>query len=266
MAYTPSRNTGVPEIGRRDLIQGIGTAVVAAPVFARAGEQPAAPAGQAASGAQAGTKAPETGPYMLPDLPYGPNALEPYIDEQTMKIHHGKHHAAYVKNLNTAVASHPELGSKSVEDLLSKTDAIPTDIRQAVINNGGGHANHSLFWTIMASPGKGGGGEPEGELAAAITSTFGDLAKFKETFGKAAISRFGSGWAWLVVDTEHRLQVYSTANQDSPLSHGHKPILTLDVWEHAYYLKYQNRRPEYVDAWWNVVNWRAVAERFALAK
>jgi Fe-Mn family superoxide dismutase len=204
--------------------------------------------------------------HVLPDLPYDYAALEPYIDEQTMRLHHDKHHAAYVNNLNTALENHADLAGKRIEDLLAKPDALPADIRQTVINNGGGHANHSLFWTIMAPPGKGGGSEPGGELAAAITSTFGDFAKFKETLSKAAITRFGSGWGWLVVDDKHKLQVYSTANQDSPIMQGHKPILGLDIWEHAYYLKYQNRRPEYVAAWWNVVNWRQVAERFAQAR
>ncbi|HPD32593.1 MAG TPA: superoxide dismutase [Phycisphaerae bacterium] len=203
--------------------------------------------------------------HVLPDLPYDFAALEPYIDEQTMRLHHGKHHAAYVNNLNGALAAYPELAAKTIEHLLTKIDAVPADIRQTVINNGGGHANHDLFWTIMAPPGKGGGGEPAGKLAEAIQSTFGGFAKLKETLNKAATSRFGSGWAWLVVDDKRKLQVYSTANQDSPLMQGHTPILGLDVWEHAYYLKYQNRRPDYIDAWWNVVKWPAVAERFAKA-
>jgi len=201
--------------------------------------------------------------FTLPDLPYGFNALEPYIDEQTMRIHHGKHHAAYITNVNKALEPHPELAARTVEDLLAGIDRVPQDIRQTVINNGGGHANHALFWTLMAPAGKGGGGEPTGALAEAIRSTFGDLAKFKETFNKNAISRFGSGWSWLVVDGSGKLQAYSTANQDSPIMQGHRPILGLDVWEHAYYLKYQNRRPEYVEAWWNVVNWARVAELFA---
>ncbi|MGQ9651083.1 MAG: superoxide dismutase [Phycisphaerae bacterium] len=203
--------------------------------------------------------------HVLPNLPYDFAALEPYIDEQTMRLHHGKHHAAYVNNLNNALANYPELAAKTIEDLLAKINAVPADIRQTVINNGGGHANHALFWTIMAPAGKGGGGEPGGKLAEAIQSTFGGFDKLKETLNKAAITRFGSGWAWLVVDDKGKLQVYSTANQDSPLMQGHTPILGLDVWEHAYYLKYQNRRPEYIDAWWNVVKWPAVAERFAKA-
>ncbi len=198
--------------------------------------------------------------HVLPDLPYDFAALEPFIDEQTMRLHHGKHHAAYVNNLNNALANHPQLAGKSIEDLLAKVDAVPADIRQTVINNGGGHANHTLFWSIMAPAGKGGGGQPTGELAKAIESTFGGFAKLKESLNKAATTRFGSGWAWLVVDDKHKLQVYSTANQDSPIMQGHRPILGLDVWEHAYYLKYQNRRPEYIDAWWNVVKWPAVGE------
>ncbi len=204
--------------------------------------------------------------YTLPDLPYGYAALEPYIDEETMHIHHDKHHGAYVNNLNAALNGHPELVTKDVDDLLRKIDSVPSDIRQAAINNGGGHANHSLFWTIMAPPGKGGGGEPTGELLSAINSTFGDFAKFKELLSKAAITRFGSGWGWLIVDKDHKLQVSSTSNQDSPLSQGNTPILCVDVWEHAYYLKYQNRRPEYVEAWWHVVNWKGVAERYAKVK
>ena len=204
--------------------------------------------------------------HALPDLPYGFDALQPYVDEQTMRLHHGKHHAAYVNNLNAALAGHPQLAALSIEELLGRIKTVPAEIRQTVINNGGGHANHTLFWQIMAPPGKGGGGEPGGELAAAIQKTFGDFAKFKDTFGKAAATRFGSGWVWLVVDDKGKLQIYSTANQDSPIMQGHTPILGLDVWEHAYYLKYQNRRPEYVEAWWNVVNWREVSERFAKAK
>lgn len=203
--------------------------------------------------------------HVLPDLPYDFAALEPYIDEQTMRLHHGKHHAAYVNNLNNALTNYPELAAKTIEDLLAKIDVVPADIRQTVINNGGGHANHALFWTIMAPSGKGGGGEPDGKLAEAIQSTFGGFAKLKEILNKAATTRFGSGWAWLVLDDKGKLQVYSTANQDSPLMQGHTPILGLDVWEHAYYLKYQNRRPEYIDAWWNVVKWPAVTERFAKA-
>jgi Fe-Mn family superoxide dismutase len=204
--------------------------------------------------------------YTLPDLPYDFSALEPYVDEQTMRLHHGKHHQAYITKANDALAPHAELAAQPVEKLLANIEAVPSDIRQGVINNAGGHANHSLFWTIMAPASGGGGGEPTGELASAIKSTFGDFASFKQSFAKAALTRFGSGWAWLGFDGAGKLHVGSTANQDSPIMQGHKPILGLDVWEHAYYLKYQNRRPEYVEAWWNVVNWSAVAERFAQCK
>jgi len=201
--------------------------------------------------------------YALPDLPYDYNALEPYIDEQTMRIHHDKHHNTYVTNLNKAVEGYPDLAAKRIDDLLANLEIIPGDVRLAIRNHGGGHANHALFWTCMASPGNGGGGEPTGELAQAIESSFGNFATFKETFIKAATTQFGSGWAWLSLDQHGKLHVGSTGNQDTPLSHDHKPLLCLDVWEHAYYLKYQNRRPEFVAAWWNVVNWPAVAERYA---
>jgi superoxide dismutase, Fe-Mn family len=199
-------------------------------------------------------------PFELPPLPYGFDALEPHIDTQTMQIHHGKHHATYVNNLNNALQSAPDLANKSLEELLADNcAAVPESIRTAVRNNGGGHANHSLFWQIM---GPGGGGTPGGALGDAINSTFGGFDKFKAAFEDAAIKRFGSGWAWLV-KTSSGLAVYSTANQDSPLMEGKTPILGLDVWEHAYYLKYQNRRPEYVGNWWNTVNWTEVAKRFA---
>ncbi len=201
--------------------------------------------------------------HELPPLPYDYNALEPHIDEQTMRIHHDKHHAAYVNNLNAALEGHPDLAALSIEELLRGIDRVPEAIRTAVRNNGGGHANHTLFWEIMKP---GGSKEPTGELAAAINQTFGSFEKFKEEFSKAAIGRFGSGWAWLVVDAQGGLKVYSTANQDSPLMQGDTPILGLDVWEHAYYLKYQNRRPDYVQAWWNVVNWDEVARRYAAAR
>ena len=199
--------------------------------------------------------------HELPDLPYDFNALAPHIDEQTMRIHHGKHHAAYVAKLNGALEAHPDLQGKSVEELIGDLDALPEGIRTAVRNNGGGHANHSLFWSVMG-PGK--GGEPGGDLGAAIDATFGSLDGFKEEFAKAGATRFGSGWAWLVVDGGN-LAVTSTANQDSPLMEGKTPILGLDVWEHAYYLNYQNRRPDYIAAFWNVVDWDAVAARFAAA-
>jgi superoxide dismutase, Fe-Mn family len=198
-------------------------------------------------------------PYVLPPLPYAFDALEPHIDARTMEIHHGKHHQAYVTNLNGALEAHPDLLKKPVEELVASLNTLPEAVRTAVRNNGGGHANHSLFWTIMG-PGK--GGEPGGALGKAIAAAFGDFAAFKDTFSKAAMGRFGSGWAWLVSDKSGKLQVVSTANQDSPLTDGAKPILTLDVWEHAYYLNYQNRRADYVAAWWNVVNWDNVAGRF----
>ncbi len=196
--------------------------------------------------------------HELPKLPYGYDALEPYIDAKTMEIHHSKHHQAYVNKLNEALSKHPELAEKPLAELLADLSAVPEDIRTAVRNNGGGHLNHSVFWTLMAPPAQGGGGEPQVELAAVIASAFGDFVKFKEGFSLAATGRFGSGWAWLVLGGDGKLAITSTANQDSPLSDGMKPILGLDVWEHAYYLKYQNRRPEYIEAWWNVVNWPQV--------
>jgi Fe-Mn family superoxide dismutase len=198
-------------------------------------------------------------PHSLPPLPYDYTALEPHIDEQTMRIHHDKHHAAYVNNLNAALEKHPELQNKSVEDLVKGINTVPEDIRTAVRNNGGGHVNHTMFWEIMG-PGK--GGAPTGRIAEAIKSTFGDFEKFKTQINDAGAKRFGSGWAWLI-DAGGKLVVESTANQDSPLMEGKKPILGVDVWEHAYYLKYQNRRPDYLAAWWNTVNWDAVNKRFA---
>lgn len=197
-------------------------------------------------------------PFTLPPLPYAFDALEPYIDAQTMQIHHDKHHAAYVANLNKAVAQFPELGKKPVEDLLKDLNAVPETVRTAIRNQGGGHYNHSLFWQIMS---KNAGGEPSGELSKAIDKKFGSFGAFKDQFTKAAVGQFGSGWAWLVSDGGE-LKIESTANQDSPVSKGQKPLLGLDVWEHAYYLKYQNRRPEYVAAWFNVVNWDSVSQRF----
>ena len=200
--------------------------------------------------------------HALPPLPYDFAALEPSIDAPTMQIHHGKHHQAYVNNLNAALDKYPELHTETLEQLLRQLNTVPQDIRTAVRNNAGGHHNHSLFWTIMAPNA---GGEPSGALADAIKRTFGDFSKFKETLTGAATSRFGSGWAWLVV-ANGKLDVYSTANQDSPLMDGDTPLLGLDVWEHAYYLKYQNRRPDYIAAWWNVVNWPEVQRRFAAAR
>ena len=196
--------------------------------------------------------------HEVPPLPYDYNALEPHIDEQTMRIHHDKHHAAYVTNLNAALEKHPELQQKSIGDLLKSINSVPEDIRTAVRNNGGGHANHTMFWEIM---GPGTGGAPAGALGDAINSTFGDFETFKKQVNDAGVKRFGSGWAWLI-DAGGKLVIESTANQDSPLMEGKKPILGVDVWEHAYYLKYQNRRPDYLAAWWNVVNWDAVAKRF----
>ncbi|GER66908.1 superoxide dismutase [Mn] [Weizmannia acidilactici] len=200
--------------------------------------------------------------YTLPQLPYAYDALEPYIDKETMNIHHTKHHNTYVTNLNKALEGHDDLAAKSVEDLIADLDAVPEDIRTAVRNNGGGHANHSLFWKLLSPNG---GGEPKGALADAINSKFGSFEKFKEQFSAAAAGRFGSGWAWLVVNNGE-LEITSTPNQDSPLSEGKKPILGLDVWEHAYYLKYQNRRPEYIAAFWNVVNWDEVAKLYEATK
>ena len=195
--------------------------------------------------------------HSLPPLPYPPDALEPHIDKQTMEIHHGKHHNAYVTNLNAALEKHPELQSKSVEDLLRNINTVPEDIRTAVRNNGGGHVNHTMFWQIM---GPKAGGAPTGAIADAITSSFGSFDAFKEQFAKAGIGRFGSGWAW-VIDQGGKLVIESTANQDSPLMEGKKAVFGLDVWEHAYYLKYQNRRPDYINAWWNVVNWTEINKR-----
>ena len=196
--------------------------------------------------------------FELPKLPYAVDALEPYIDAQTMTIHHDKHHQAYITNLNGAIEKHPELASKSLEDLLMDLNAVPEDIRMVVRNHGGGTWNHSMFWEIMAPSA---GGSPKGDLAKAIDAAFGSFDAFKAEFEKAAVGRFGSGWAWLV-KKGNGVAVVSTANQDNPMSEGATPLLGIDVWEHAYYLKYQNRRPEYVTNWWNVVNWDAVAERY----
>ena len=198
-------------------------------------------------------------PFSLPALPYAPEVLEPHIDKTTMEIHHGKHHNAYVTNLNKALESAPDLQSKSVEELLANNCAVvPEAIRTAVRNNGGGHINHTMFWQIMAP---GAGGAPVGNVAAAINSTFGSFDTFKEKFGAVAVGRFGSGWAWLL-KTSSGVEITSTANQDSPVMEGKSPVMGLDVWEHAYYLKYQNRRPDYIAAWWNVVNWPEIEKRF----
>lgn len=203
----------------------------------------------------------QAGTHQLPSLPYAPDALEPYIDARTMEIHHGKHHAGYVNNLNKALEGYANLQKLSVEELLTKLDEVPENIRIAVRNNAGGHANHSLFWKTMK---KGGGGDPKGELAEAIKKTFGSFADFKIQFSQAALTRFGSGWAWLLIHNA-KLSLDSTPNQDSPLMTGGTPVVGLDVWEHAYYLKYQNRRNEYIDAWWKVLNWDQIGENYSRA-
>ena len=200
--------------------------------------------------------------HELPPLPYAHHALEPFIGVKTMEIHHGKHHATYVNNLNKALEGHADLQKKSITELLTSLNKVPENIRTAARNNGGGHYNHSLFWKVMK---KGGGGEPQGDLAQAISSAFGSFADFRAKFSQVAIGRFGSGWAWLFLK-DGKLVVDSTPNQDSPLMDGGRPILGIDVWEHAYYLTYQNRRPEYVQAWWNVINWDHVAGNYAEAK
>jgi Fe-Mn family superoxide dismutase len=200
--------------------------------------------------------------YTLPNLPYPTNALEPYIDAMTMEIHHDRHHKAYVDNLNKALEGHAALGNKPIEQLLREINQVPENIRQAVINNGGGHANHSMFWVIM---GPKAGGKPSGPLADDINATFGDFATFQQQLKQAGVGRFGSGWAWLVL-ADGKLKIINTPNQDSPYMHNQVPVLGVDVWEHAYYLKYQNKRPDYIDAWWNTVNWNAVAQRYSQAK
>jgi Fe-Mn family superoxide dismutase len=200
--------------------------------------------------------------FTLPSLPYAPSALEPHIDTLTMEIHHGRHHKAYVDNVNKALEGQTALASKPIDQLLREIKSVPDNIRQAVINNGGGHYNHSMFWEIM---GPGAGGAPSGPLADEINKTFTDVATFKAQIKQAGVSRFGSGWSWLVYG-DGKLQILSTANQDCPIMNGQYPILGVDVWEHAYYLKYQNKRPDYLDAWWNTVNWTAVSKRFSDAK
>ena len=200
--------------------------------------------------------------YTLPPLPYSFDALEPYIDAKTMEIHHDKHHNAYVTNLNKALESAPDLAKLSIEELCSQIGKVPEAIRTAVRNNGGGHLNHSMFWKLMK---KGGGGEPSGDLGGAINTAFGSFADFKTKFAAAGTGRFGSGWAWLLI-RDGKLAIESTANQDNPIMDGGKPVLGLDVWEHAYYLKYQNRRPDYIEAWWSVVNWAQAADNYSAAK
>jgi superoxide dismutase, Fe-Mn family len=200
--------------------------------------------------------------FTVPPLPYPNDALEPYIDARTMEIHHDKHHGAYVTNLNKALEGHPDLQAKTIDDIMKNLDSVPENIRTAVRNNGGGHWNHSLFWLLMK---KGGGGEPKGDLAAAINASFGSFAGFKEKFKAAGLGRFGSGWAWLLVK-DGKLAIDSTANQDTQYIAGGKAVIGIDVWEHAYYLKYQNVRGDYIDAWWNVVNWEKAAELYSAAK
>jgi len=204
----------------------------------------------------------DTMPFELPPLPYPVDALEPAIDAKTMEIHHGKHHAAYVNNLNKALEAHPDLLSLPIEKLIASLGKVPDAARPAVRNNGGGHFNHTMFWSLMK---KGGGGEPQGDLKSAIASAFGSFAEFKTKFAAAGVGRFGSGWAWLLV-RDGKLVIESTPNQDSPVMDGGKPVLGLDVWEHAYYLKYQNRRPDYIEAWWGVVDWSKAAEHYAAAR
>ncbi|MEZ5065925.1 MAG: superoxide dismutase [bacterium] len=200
--------------------------------------------------------------HQLPDLRYAVDALEPHIDRRTMEIHHYKHHAGYVSKLNAALDGHPELAEKKLETLLREIDSVPEEIRRDVINNGGGHANHSLFWDILNPEGR---GHLEGPIADALTKELGSFDEFKKSFSHAAATRFGSGWGWLVVEDSDKLKVLSTPNQDSPLMQGLTPILGIDVWEHAYYLRYQNRRPDYIEAWWNLVNWKEVSRRYEAA-
>ena len=256
-----SRTAG---ISRREAIRGfvIATATVALNPLSRASAEAAPPAPPAAIAAPP-PAAEVTGPFTLPALGYAYDALEPHIDAETMQIHHDKHHAAYVKNLNAAVAKHPELGTKTIEAILADLSAVPEDIRTAVRNNGGGHYNHSLFWTLLK---KGGGGAPTGEIAAAITRDFGSYAAFQEALTKAATGQFGSGWAWLTADAGGKLAVSGTPNQDTPLSQGLTPLLGIDVWEHAYYLKYRNVRASYVAAFYNLINWDTVNARYAGVK
>jgi Fe-Mn family superoxide dismutase len=239
------RKTDVPGLDRRDFLKATGLTVAA---LAGVG---------CASGT--GTEGEQAMPFELPKLPYPFEALEPHIDATTMQIHHGKHHQAYVDNLNKALAEHPDLQKKSIEDLLAGIASVPEAIRTAVQNNGGGHHNHSMFWKWMKP---GGGGDPTGAIGDVIRN-FGDAAGFKTKLNDAGVKRFGSGWTWLVKTKAGKFEIYSTANQDSPLMKGDTPILGIDVWEHAYYLKYQNRRADYLNAWWNVVNWEAVNQRLA---
>jgi superoxide dismutase, Fe-Mn family len=230
-------------------------------VFRILGAVPAAVAGApfVASSLRGQAAAPAKGPFSLSPLPYAFDALEPYIDAQTMQIHHDRHHAAYVNNLNNAVAGQAELAGKTVEELVRGLESVPESVRTAVRNNGGGHVNHSFFWQVLS---KSPGGRPKGELAKAIDQKFGSFDKFQEQFTKTALGVFGSGWAWLTLDPGKQLMVHGTSNQDNPWMSGHTPLLCIDVWEHAYYLKYQNRRPEYVAAFCNVINWDFASERY----
>jgi Fe-Mn family superoxide dismutase len=241
----------------------LGTGIVSAGLLEAQGAVPSFLRSNPAAGFKSNSKLEENPvPFTVPPLPYPNDALEPHIDAKTMEIHHDKHHGAYVNNLNKALEGQADLQSKSLEDLLKNLNAIPENIRQTVRNTAGGHWNHSLFWTQMK---KGGGGEPKGDLAAAIKSTFGSFAEFQVKFAAAGVGRFGSGWAWLLVK-DGKLAIDSTPNQDTPFSLNGKAVLGVDVWEHAYYLKYQNRRPDYIAAWWNVVNWDSAAEQYAAAK
>ena len=253
MPSEPRRSDSSSDVDRRDFLSR-SVATVAASGAAASLLAPAHAAAQA-------TAAP-SGPYKLPKLGYAFDALEPHIDAKTMEIHYTKHHQAYIDKLNAALANHPDLAKLPAEELVMKLDAIPEEIRTAVQNQGGGHVNHTFFWKIMG-PGK--GGEPKGELAEAINAKFGSFAAFKEALANAGVSRFGSGWAWLVKDKDGALEIISTANQDSPLTLGKTPIIGVDVWEHAYYLKYQNKRPDYLAAWWNVVDWDQAAKNYAAA-
>jgi Fe-Mn family superoxide dismutase len=212
--------------------------------------------------ARAAQPSTQSGPFKLPPLPYAYKALEPHIDARTMQFHHDKHHATYVKNLNAAIAKHPELKGKSAEQLLQNLNSVPENIRMVVRNNGGGHLNHSMFWRIMSPKG---GGQPTGAIASAIKQNFGSFEKFKAQFNEAGEKRFGSGWAWLIRTSDGKLKITSTPNQDSPLMEGNYPIMGNDVWEHAYYLRYQNRRADYLKAWWNVVNWQEINRRLEMA-
>jgi len=235
-------------MSRRDAVKSLALAALGSAVSGRAAEPPGAAA-----------PAPAAGPFKLPDLPYAFDALEPHIDAQTMQIHHDKHHAAYIAKLNEAVAKHPDLATRTAEDLIRDLAAIPEDIRTAVRNHGGGHANHTLFWKCLKP---GGGGEPAGKLGAAMTATFGSYATFRDQFKKAALGVFGSGWAWLALNADGKLLIEATPNQDSPISSGRRPLLGLDVWEHAYYLRYQNRRADYAEAVFNVLDWGSVGSRY----